>query len=277
MLRIGEARTCQQQFLGNVLSVLEHTTFGDAEYSEAPHVLSERLKTVQQHGLGRICLDREHSAKFCKKGFTCRISGCGKDHHYLIHPESDDENSSRVSSNNVPESVAISNSAQTPDAQVRNTVSSGAKEPSPVTSHAVCSSTSAIFSDPVAVGAVKASRPRVCFKVLSVKIGCKGGTGQIITYAFLDSGSDATFCLGSLVQELGLTDMKPTSFPMTTANCEEHRGGHEVQLNIESLEGDAKFQLDNVLTMDNLHITPRHMATNEDLKRWPHLRDISLP
>lgn len=94
----------------------------------------------------------------------------------------------------MPESVTISNSAQTPDAQVRNPVLTGAKEPSPVTSHAVCSSTSPIFSDPVVVGAVKASPHRVCFKVVPVKIRCKGGTGQIITY-----GSDATFCPGSLV------------------------------------------------------------------------------
>lgn len=71
--------------------------------------------------------------------------------------------------------------------------------------------------------------------------------------------------------------MKLTSFTMTTANCEEQRSGHEIQLNIESLERDAKFQLDNVFTTDNLPVTPRHMATNEDLKRWPHLRDISLP
>ena len=73
--------------------------------------------------------------------------------------------------------------------------------------------------------------------------------------------------------------MKPISYTMTTANCVDRklRHGHEVQLEIESLEGDAKFRLENVLTTSNLPISERQMATNEDIKRWPHLCDVSLP
>ena len=62
--------------------------------------------------------------------------------------------------------------------------------------------------------------------------------------------------------------MKPISYTMTTANCVdgELRHGHEVQLEIESLEEDAKFRLENVLTTSNLPISERQMATNEDIK-----------
>ena len=35
----------------------------------------------------------------------------------------------------------------------------------------------------------------MCFKVVPVKITGNCGTKEIITYAFLDSGSEATFCL----------------------------------------------------------------------------------
>ena len=115
------------------------------------------------------------------------------------------------------------------------------------------------------------------FKVVSVKITGNCGTKEIITHAFLDSGSDATFCLESLVQELELKDMKPTSFMMTTVNCEEERTGHEVQLNMESLEGDVKFRLEHVLTTNSLPVAPKHMATNEEIRRWPHFHDICLP
>ena len=52
---------------------------------------------------------------------------------------------------------------------------------------------------------------------------------------------------------------------------------HEVQLNIESLDGDVKFQLDHVLTTNSLPVTPRHVATNEEIRKWSHLDDISLP
>ena len=56
-------------------------------------------------------------------------------------------------------------------------------------------STAASSSNPVTVGAVRADRPRVCFKVVPVKITGSCGTREIITHAFLDSGSDAIFCL----------------------------------------------------------------------------------
>ena len=93
----------------------------------------------------------------------------------------------------------------------------------------------------------------------------------------MHSWTDATFCLESLVQELDLKDTKPTTFTMTTVNCEEKRTGHEVQLNMESLDGDVRFQLDHVLTTNSLPVTPRHMATNEEIRKWSHLDDVSLP
>ena len=117
----------------------------------------------------------------------------------------------------------------------------------------------------------------MCFNVVPVKISCEGGTKQITTCAFLDGGSNATFCLESLVQELGLKDIRPTSFTMTTTNHEKERSGYEVQLNIELLEGDAKFQISYVLTTPNLPVTRRHVATEEDLRRWLYFSDDSLP
>ena len=86
----------------------------------------------------------------------------------------------------------------------------------PATPPVLNESTAASSSDPVTVGAVRASRPRVCFKVVPVKITGNCGTKEMITHAFLDSESHATFCLESLVQELELKVMKPTKFMMTT-------------------------------------------------------------
>ena len=68
------------------------------------------------------------------------------------------------------------------------------------------------------------------------------------------------------MQELDFTDMKPTSYTMTTANCAELKHGHEVQLDYESLDGDAKFRLDNVMTKA---IFPFHHD------RWQKMRIFS--
>ena len=224
--------------------------------------LNDRLKTVRQRGLCKLCLDQGHTAKQCDRGFTCLISGCGKDHHYLLHfpSESVDEKNPRNPSSNAVEGSANSSNVQAPNT----------KDSSP-------SMASAREQDLVTVAALEAGRPRVCFKVVPVKIRYPGGAREIITHAFLDSSSDASLCLDSLAREIGVTDMKPISYTMTTTSCAdgELRHGHEVQLEIESLEGDAKFRLENVLTTSNLPVSARQMATNEDIKRWPHLCDVS--
>ena len=46
---------------------------------------------------------------------------------------------------------------------------------------------------------------------------------------------------------------------------------------MESLEGDTKFRVENVLITSNIPLSARQMAINEDIKRWPHLCDVSLP
>ena len=64
---------------------------------------------------------------------------------------------------------------------------------------------------------------------------------------------------------------------MTPAKCADLRHGHEVQLDIESLDGDTKFQLDNVLNTRNHLLSSQQIATNEDFKRWSYLRQLRLP
>ena len=81
----------------------------------------------------------------------------------------------------------------------------------------------------------------------------------------LSSGSDASLCLDNLAHEIGVTNMKPISYTTITTKCAELRHGHEVQLEIESLEAKEKQS------------SARQMATNEDIKRWPNLRDVCVP
>ena len=73
------------------------------------------------------------------------------------------------------------------------------------------------------------------FKVVPVKISSRSGGKEIVTYAVLDSGSDASVYLKSLVRALHLKNIKPTSFMIATVTCEDQKTGHKVQLNIKSL------------------------------------------
>ena len=119
-------------------------------------------------------------------------------------------------------------------------------------------------------------RPRVCFKVVPVKVSGPGSNKHLMTYAFLDSGSDTTLCLRSLIEELSL-ESEPTNFTLSTVNYQGKEHGHQTCLDIEALAGRMKFTLDRVLTTESLPIGAKHFASNKELRKWPHLDGISLP
>lgn len=102
--------------------------------------------------------------------------------------------------------------------------------PSPVTEL----STFAVPRDSAPVEATTSRRPRVCFKVLLVRATTPGSDKQLTTYAFLDSGSDTTLCLKSLVEELSL-ESEPTDFTLLTVNYEGKKHGRRARLDIEAL------------------------------------------
>ena len=75
----------------------------------------DRLRTVKQQNLCRICLGEGHDVKSCAKGFTCRISGCGKDHHYLIHSASEDNGENYIRNSNYSTSKGVESNTPTRD------------------------------------------------------------------------------------------------------------------------------------------------------------------
>ena len=224
--------------------------------------LEDRLKTVKEHKLCNICLDEGHFARFCRSGFTCRVSGCGMNHHYLIHREQSptkDDLMGKDDYNKLEEQIPSKN-----DEVTRGNTSEG--EQKLINAHLSASVLERPPHELINVNAVRASRPRVCFKVVPVRVSAPTSQKEFITYAFLDSGSDATLCLESLVQELSIDDAKPVKYTMTTVNREQEKVGYEVHLNIGSISGSEKFVLENVLTTDNLPVTPKHVAENDDGK-----------
>ena len=93
-------------------------------------------------------------------------------------------------------------------------------------------------SEPVTVGVVRTSRPRVCLEAVPVKISGRNSAKEIVTHVSVHASS----CLEGLVRELDLNDMKSTSVTIATVNCEEKRTDLAVQLNVKSLEGDTEFK-----------------------------------
>ena len=218
--------------------------------------LTEKLKVVNQQRLCRRCLEKGHFAASCKRKFVCLKKGCGKEHHWLIHPEEwkqkDDADDPR---NDKPEIENVD-----PNFPAKNSLNS---EVDAANNHAT-------------IAAIGVNQPRICFKVVPVKIRSPNGEKEVTTYAFLDGGSDTTLCLSTLADELGL-ESTAVDYTMVTMNDRRVKQGHRVCLQISSLDGETDFKLDNVLTTDRLSVTTKHFATEEQVNKWPHLNGIHLP
>ena len=109
-----------------------------------------------------------------------------------------------------------------------------------------------------------------------MKVSGPGIDKHLMTYAFLDGGSDTTLCLRSLVEELSL-ESEPTNFTLSTVNHQGKGHGHQTCLDIEALDERMKVTLDRVLTAESLPIGEKHFASNKELRKWPHLNGVSLP
>ena len=213
----------------------------------------EKMKVVSQKKLCRRCLEGGHFARSCKRRFICRKKDCGQEHHDLMHP---------------PETESKEEAKEDYDGKL------GVERSQPLSPGNVTKHTNAMGEDAQAtVGVVNARHPRVCFKVIPVRVRGSGSPKELITYAFLDSGSDTSLCLSRLAEELFL-EGRPVEFTMKTANYKGKRTASDVQLEVQALDGSADFTLDHVLTVDNIPVAPRHFASNKELKKWPHLAGV---
>ena len=155
---------------------------------------------MRQHRPCRACLSEGHNAKQCPRGFACARPGCGKDHLYPIH-SSKAHGSGRgiqINGRDTFRSTETNGAAKGIGVDIRGFPGSIAAKIGLDSLPRVCNNSTAPFSEPVTMGVVRTHRPRVRFKVVPVKISSRNGGKEIATYAFLDSGSDASFRIVSL-------------------------------------------------------------------------------
>ena len=219
--------------------------------------LIEKQSIVNQERLCRRCLEKGHFAASCKRKFFCLKKGCGKEHHWLLHPEDEGQTKRNVDDRAGRKLERSHNESKIPPKVDHDDVGN-------------------LSNAETTVALTGAGHPKVCFKVVPVRIQSPKGGKEITTYAFLDSGSDSTLCLDSLVDELGLEN-KEVNYTMITMSDTQLRKGRLVNLQVSSLDGDSMFEFDNVLTTDRLSITTKHLATEEQISSWPHLKGIHLP
>lgn len=113
----------------------------------------------------------------------------------------------------------------------------------------------------------------VCLRLLPVLVSY--GSNRAATYALLDNGSDTTLVDQTLVKQLKIPD-KPRSFKVKTIHGVKEVKGAEVNLMVQSLDGEQQLNMQSVWVVPNLELSSASIPTASDVENWPHLKDVKL-
>ena len=113
--------------------------------------------------------------------------------------------------------------------------------------------------------------------IIPVKVREKNSTREIITYAFLDPGSTASFITDDLMKNLGC-EGKKMKITLETLGRTHSTYTHAVKgLEVVGLEGSSVIEISRVYSRKDLPVSARHIPTQKDIDKWRHLDGIQLP
>ena len=221
--------------------------------------VEDRHKLVRRKNLCNNCLITGHFVKDCPKRSFCRVNDCKEKHSTFLHPKRTKETmeQNKDKPKEIPDSPPT---IETRNEEVANNESNngyvrikGQSQP-----------------------AIKGSST-TGLAVVPVKVKAKGTNKTIETYAFLDSGSNTSFCTEKLLEQLNI-DGKATTLSLTTMeSVNKAVECSSVNLEVFDLDEENFVELSNVLSRPRLPVSKDCIANQTDVKRWPHLTGIEIP
>ena len=207
--------------------------------------VAERSNFAFKHGLCYNCLIPYHMARDCRKPPLCKH--CNKKHSSLLHDQRDTTLKSETMSNTTPiEKIPHMNNAY-----ISNHDTTQNKE--------LCMDSS------------------VGLPIIPVKAKAKDSDVMTITYAFLDPGSNGTFCSDDLKDSLHLQG-KDVSYSLTTLHEENVTTDSKlVSLQVYDMDENMCIDLPCVFSRPALTVSRKDIPQQEDVDRWPHLDGIKVP
>lgn len=200
---------------------------------------SEKMSFLKQNGVCFGCLCIGHRSKDCHKRLSCKV--CNLKHPTMLHIHSKEREAVSEQANMGPET-----------ANRRALIS-------------VQSS-----------GLTGAGDHDCTLSILPVQVKSKKGDEILITYAFLDPGSSASFCTERLMNKLNLTGRR-TGILLRTMGQEKAVDSHIVSdLEVAGLDTDCFCELPDIFTQKSMPVHQGNIPRQEDLQRWPHLEYVKI-
>ena len=221
----------------------------------------ERLNFVRRRGICDNCLARGHLARSCDKSSFCRVQGCEVKHSTFLHPPTRaDEQRGNMDEDKSTEGQAT----------VRGIDDKSQPEKPGARSGYVKTGESL-------QGMETCSPQATSLAIVPVKVKATGGSKMIETYAFLDGGSNTTFCTEKLIKQLGTVGRKTNLSLTTMAQEDSPIESSIVSLEVFDLKQDNLVTIPTAFSTPKLPVCTKNMATAEDLKKWNHFVGIKIP
>ena len=219
--------------------------------------VEDRFVFVRQKKLCINCFVPGHFVRDCSKKSFCREHGCTDKHSTFLHPKQPRTD---------PPSDKLTPGEKDEDNSRRSEEDHAAKE-----------SNNGYVRTRKSPLRASASMSTTGLAVVPVRVKAKGKAKTVETYAFLDSGSNTSFCPEKLMRLLNLKGTKMTLSLTTMESANAPIETSYVNLEVLNLNEDNVVELPMVFSRPSLPISRDSIADQKDVNRWPHLKGINIP
>ena len=231
----------------------QHNLNDCADFKKKPY--PARVDFVKEKGLCFNCLVPRHMVKTCKKRPACSV--CDRKHDTLLHSPLYD----RTTLYDVPINQG--------DVSISTPCGDSVKQESGQETTNKVNGYIGVQNAPL--------KYKIGLPILPVKVKAKGGDTVVVTLAFIDNGSNTTFCTEELMNQVRAVGKK-TRLHLTTLDSERNPvDANLLDLEVYDLEENVLNNLPTVFTRPKLPVTEKDAAKQDDVDRWPHLSGVIIP
>ena len=209
----------------------------------------ERIQFLASHMLCFGWLSNDHVSRFCPQRMTCKIANSTRKHPSILHTNFRERPTS--------DQVGVGTESRSDTEARSNMVNAG---------------TNVDHADQTM------ERCRTSMAVLPVKVRARNGDKTVITYAFLDNGSSATFCTESLMEQLGVKGPKVKISLSTLEKKDSVVDSFLISdLVVSDLDENEHVSIPTLYTRPEIPVSQDDIPTQDDVDQWSHLQGVFIP
>ena len=119
-------------------------------------------------------------------------------------------------------------------------------------------------------------RCRTGMAVIPVKVRVKGSDKSVVTYAFLDNGTNSSFWTDSLMKQLGVKGQR-TKISLSTLERKNSSVFSNLVRELFVSDLDEYVRLPILYARPEIPVSSDEVSTQGDIDQWPHFQGVFIP